>query len=161
MKLNVVLSAIAAASLTLSVAGCSSEVELTEAQVAMSEAGPYVAEASDSALRACSGVSALVDAIESDLATFATGATLLQLEATFLDNMALAFNAAEITPRYIALYEKFQTVDNALLDDNLDAFYVLLDDVMIACSDMTVVDNEELSNRGIDIEPGNIPRVSQ
>jgi len=145
----------------LTLAGCSGVSTLTESQQAMLDAGPYIAEASDEALRACSGAAAVADTIEGNLATFASGQNFMEVEASLLDSMAKSFNAAELTPRYTNIYDAFRTVDNAMLNDDAEAVYYLIDDIIVACSDMTVVDNEELSKRGIDIEPGNVPRVTE
>lgn len=141
--------------------GCSGAATLSESQQAMLDAGPYVAEASDEALRACSGAAAVSDRIDGDLAVFAAGTNFMEIEASLLDNMAKAFKAAELTPRYASIYNAFRTVDGALLNDDAEAVYYLIDDILVACSDMTVVDNDDLSSRGIEIEPGNVPRVAE
>lgn len=145
----------------LTLTGCSGAAALTESQQAMVDAGPYVAEASDEALRACSGAAAVSDTIDGDVAVFAAGSNFMEIEASLLDSMAKSFKAAELTPRYANIYNAFRTVDAALLNDDAEAVYYLIDDILVACSDMTLVDNEELSNRGIDIEPGNVPRVAE
>jgi hypothetical protein len=152
------------ASVTL--AGCSgtlsepvNENGFTEAQQSMIDAGPYIPAGSDNALRACSIMKQAQAVIDGDTPV-GTGPDVQDFTNSLFNAQQTSYLAAEQSPRYESLYVTITSVDNAALDENWEAVTLLAEDAIQACQDMTVIDAESLSQRGIEITPGTIPNVN-
>ncbi len=128
---------------------------------AIVSAGPYDIDASDATLRACSQTLRLATAIGDEEITLGNEEDNATFTYTLLEAKAQALYAATLTARYGMLYDAFRVVDDYLVRDDFISAQDNLGGILNACSGITAADSEELSNRGIVIEPGAVPNLVQ
>lgn len=161
------LTTLACASvLALSIAGCAAEEPesgsaVDTASLAIAEAGPYTLEGSNYSLRACSIISKLAAELEYQSDPIIYSEDIRAVTYDVLTAQLSSMLAAGTSDRYAALNDSLIRVDEAFINDEIELGISLLGAVLSECSAITVVDNEELNERGIVIAPGAIPNLTE
>lgn len=152
--------------LALSLAGCAAEETESgsaadTASLAIAEAGPYTLKGSDYSLRACSRISKLATILADQSVPITSPEDIRAITHDVLAAQSSSILAASTSDRYAALNDSLIRVDEAFINGEVGLGISLLGEVLSECSAITVVDNEELNERGIIIAPGAIPNLTE